>query len=112
VTDPVAVGDRLLAAIVSRDFDTIEACFAEVARFDALTPHTLRRHRTAAEAADRYRYWLDRLEHFEVLEHEAVLIADRARIRYLLRGRDPRSGWSSRIGRPRPDRCSRARSSI
>jgi ketosteroid isomerase-like protein len=93
VTEQVAVGERLLSAIARRDYESIERCFAPDARFEVLTPHELRSHSTAGAAADRYRYWLERLEEFGVLEHDAVAIADRVRIRYLFRGRDPRSGW-------------------
>lgn len=93
MTESASVGDRLLSAITTRDYEAIAGCFADDARFDVLTPHQLRRHATAAEAADRYRYWLGRLDDFEVLEHDAVPIADRLRIRYRFRGRDPEAGW-------------------
>jgi SnoaL-like domain len=93
VTESTSVGERLLAAITARDYDTIADCFADGGRFDVLTPHQLRRHATPAAAADRYRYWLDKLDGFEMLEQRAVPIADRLRIRYLFRGRDPGAGW-------------------
>jgi hypothetical protein len=88
-----AVGEALLDAIAARDYDAIGACFADGARFDVLTPHRLREHHSAVEAAERYRAWLEPLARFEVLERDAVAIADRVRIRYLFRGRDPKSGW-------------------
>jgi len=88
-----AVGDALLDAIVARDYGAIEACFADDARFDVLTPKRLREHRSAAEAAERYYAWLEPLERFEVLERGAEVVADRVRVRYLFRGRDPKSGW-------------------
>jgi hypothetical protein len=88
-----AVCEALLDAITARDCGAIEACFADDARFDVLTPHRLREHRSAAEAAERYRAWLAPLERFEVLARDAVVVADRVRIRYLFRGRDPKSGW-------------------
>lgn len=93
MSDPVAVGERLLAAVAARDFAAVAACFAEDARFEVLTPHRLRSHASSAEVARRYRYWLERLERFEVLEGDAVAVADRVRIRYRFRGRDPGSGW-------------------
>jgi hypothetical protein len=89
----VGVGEQLLDAVAGRDYAAIEACFAPVATFDVLTPHRLRRHSTAAEAAERYRSWLEPLEDFAVLERDAVAIADRVRVRYRFRGRDPKSGW-------------------
>jgi SnoaL-like domain len=87
------IAERLLDAVTARDYGAIETCFADNATFDVLTPHRLREHRSAAEATERYRAWLEPLERFEVLERDAVAIADRVRIRYLFRGRDPRSGW-------------------
>lgn len=93
VTDAVAVGKRLLGAIAERDYQAIAACFAENATFDVLTPHRLREHRSADDAADRYRRWLGTLTVFDVLEGDAEPIADRVRIRYRFRGLDPRKGW-------------------
>jgi hypothetical protein len=93
VSEVRGVGELLLDAIESRDYAAISECFASDARFDVLTPHRLRTHTTAREAADRYRYWLDRLGDFEVLERECAAIADRTRVRYLFRGRDPEHGW-------------------
>lgn len=91
--DLVAVGERLLDAIAERDYERIAACFAEDASFRVLTPGPLRELAGPSEAADRYRAWLDTLEGYEVLESDAVAIADRARIRYRFRGRDPEKGW-------------------
>jgi hypothetical protein len=93
VTELVLIGNRLLDAVVARDFTAIEACFADDVTFDVLTPHQLRRHATAHESAERYRYWLASLDGYEVLEREVAPIADRVRIRYLFRGRDPSAGW-------------------
>ena len=88
-----ATGRTLLDAIARRDYDLIRRCFAEQVRFDVLTPHELREHRTAVDAADRYRFWLDRLDGYELLEGDVEEIADRVRIRYRFRGRDPEKGW-------------------
>lgn len=89
----VEVGERLLGGVAARDYERIAACFAEDASFRVLTPGPLRELAGSAEAAERYRAWLDPLEHFEVLESDAVAIADRVRIRYRFRGRDPEKGW-------------------
>jgi hypothetical protein len=88
-----ATGRKLLDAIARRDYDRIRECFAEQVRFDVLTPHELREHATAAEAGERYRFWLDRLEEYELLESDVEEIADRVRVRYRFRGRDPEKGW-------------------
>ena len=93
MTPDGGVGERLLDAIESRDYEEIAGCFDDDVRFDVLTPHRLRRHATAAEARDRYHYWLDRLDAFEVLERESAAVADRTRLRYLFRGHDPEHGW-------------------
>ena len=93
MTTAASVGERLLDAIEARAFDDIAECFADEARFEVLTPHRLRSHATAAEAAERYRFWLARLADFAVLERDTLPIADRVRIRYLFRGRDPEHGW-------------------
>lgn len=93
LTDSIVLGERLLAAIEARDYAAIADCFAADASFDVLAPHRLRRQRSAREAADRYRLWLEPLEGFEVLSRDAAHVADRLRIRYLFRGRDPEKGW-------------------
>jgi hypothetical protein len=82
-----AVGGELLDAIAARDFTRIEGCFAENATLRVLTPRELRNHSTAAEAAGRFRFWL------ELLEGDVEQIADRVRVRYRFRGRDPQKGW-------------------
>ena len=87
------VGERLLAGIQARDFEQIAGCFAEDASFRVLTPGPLRELHGPTEAADRYRAWLDGLGDYEVLESDAVAIADRIRVRYRFRGRDPEKGW-------------------
>ena len=85
--------ELLLAAIRARDYAAVEACFAADALFDVLTPRQLREHASAHEAAERYRLWLAALEEFEVLDWDVVAVADRVRLRYRFRGRDPESGW-------------------
>lgn len=89
----VETGERLLEAVSARDYTRIAACFAEDASFRVLTPGPVREHEGRAEAAERYRRWLESLEGFEVLDGDAVPIADRVRIRYRFRGRDPDKGW-------------------
>jgi ketosteroid isomerase-like protein len=89
----VAVGERVLEAIARRDAERIAACFAEDASFRVLTPGPLRELHGHEEIAERYRAWLGPLEGFELLESDAVTVADRVRIRYRFRGRDPEKGW-------------------
>ena len=84
--------ERLLNAIEARDYAAIESCFAREATFTALTPHRLREHAGAMEAAARYRYWLEPLDDFEVVESDCAQVADRVRIRYRFRGVDPKKG--------------------
>jgi hypothetical protein len=86
-------GRKLLDAIATRDFDRIRGCFAADAAFAVLTPHRLRTHATAGEAAERYRFWLERLEEYELLDGDVEEIADRVRVRYRFSGRDPEKGW-------------------
>jgi len=89
-----AVADSLLAAIGARDYEAIAACFAVDARFLVLTPKPqLRDHNGPAEAEERYRRWLAGLDPFVVLDADREVIADRVRIRYRFRGRDPEKGW-------------------
>jgi ketosteroid isomerase-like protein len=88
-----AVAGELLDAIATRDFARIEACFAKDAAFQVLTPQQLRQHETGVAAAARYRYWLESFAEFELVDGDVEEIADRVRIRYLFRGRDPEKGW-------------------
>ncbi len=92
-TAEAPVTTRLLEAIARRDQDGIRACFAPDATFTMLTPQRVREHTGPDEAADRYAFWLMPLEEFEVLDAEAVPVADRVRIRYRFRGRNPEKGW-------------------
>jgi hypothetical protein len=88
-----AVGEALLGAIAARDYESIAACFAADASFRVLTPGPVREQTGPAEAAERYRAWLADFEGFDVLEGDVEEIADRVRIRYRFRGRDPEKGW-------------------
>lgn len=84
---------RLLDGIAARDFDAVAASFAPGASFRVLTPHKLREHSGAAEAADRFRAWFRAMEDFELLDSDVERIADRVRIRWHTRGRDQDKGW-------------------
>ena len=88
-----AVVEELLAAIGARDRTRIASCFSVDAKLRALTPHRLRELDGPEAIAGQYGYWLDALESFEVLSGNVTSIADRARIRYRFRGRDPAKGW-------------------
>ena len=88
-----AVAEELLAGIEARDYDRIERCLAPDAELRALTPHQLREEHGAAAIAAHYRYWLEPLVDFELVEGGVVSIADRFRVRYWFRGRDLEKGW-------------------
>lgn len=88
-----AVVEELLDAICSRDLTRIAACFAADAKLRALTPHRLRELDGPEGIAGQYAYWLDPLESFSVISGDVDAIADRARLRYRFRGRDPVKGW-------------------
>jgi hypothetical protein len=92
-TAQAEVGGKLLEAIAARDFATIEDCFAEDASMRVLTPGPLREFEGAADAAGRFRFWLEQLEGYELLDGDVEDIADRVRVRYRFRGRDPEKGW-------------------
>jgi hypothetical protein len=91
--DDTAVVRELLGAIASRDRDRIAACFATDARLRALTPHRLREEVGPELIAGRYSSWLDSLGSFAVTSSDVEQIADRVRLRYRFRGRDPAKGW-------------------
>jgi hypothetical protein len=93
VTVAADVGRKLLEAVAARDYGRIEDCFAENASMRVLTPGPLREFEGAADAAGRFRFWLESLEGFELLDGDVEDIADRVRIRYRFRGRDPEKGW-------------------
>jgi hypothetical protein len=94
VSERVDPGHELLAGIAERDYARIAACFTGNATFSVLTPKPLlREHSGPEEAAERYRFWLEGLEAYELLEGDVVEIADRIRIRYVFRGRNPEKGW-------------------
>lgn len=88
-----AAGRELLDAIGGRDFARVEACFAIDVSFRVLTPGPLRELGSAPEVARRYRAWLEPLGDFELLDGDVEEIADRVRVRYRFRGRDPEKGW-------------------
>jgi hypothetical protein len=93
VSAAAGVGGQLLDAIAARDYERIETCFAESASLRVLTPGPLREFEGAADAAGRYRFWLEPLDGFELLDGDVEDVGDRVRVRYRFRGRDPEKGW-------------------
>lgn len=91
--DDTAVVRELLDAIRARDLQGIAACFAPDARLRALTPRELRELDGPEAIAERYRLWLEQLESFALVSGDVEPIADRVRLRYRFRGRDPVKGW-------------------
>lgn len=87
------VARRLVEAIGRRDYDGIAGCFAPDAEMRVLTPRQLREHSGPAEAVDRFRTWFGETEGFELLDSDVEQVADRVRIRWHTRGRDPEQGW-------------------
>lgn len=85
--------EELLDAIGARHRARIAACFAHDAKLRALTPHQLRELDGPEAIAGQYGHWLDPLESFVLVSGEVTAIADRARLRYRFRGRDPAKGW-------------------
>ena len=92
-TAEAAVGRKLLQAVQAPNWTAIARCFAPEASFRVLTPGPLRTFTGPEEAAERFRFWLEPLEEIEFLESDVEVIADRVRIRYRFRGRDPEKGW-------------------
>lgn len=88
-----AAGGRLLEAIAARDFDAIAGCFADGACVRILTPRSLRELTGRQEAVERFRAWFGEMEEFELLSADVAVIADRIRVRWHTRGRDPEKGW-------------------
>ena len=91
--DDTAVVGELLEAIRARDTGRIAACFTTDARLRARTPHELRELDGPDAIADRYRRWLEPLESFALVSGDVEPVADRVRLRYRFRGRDPVKGW-------------------
>ena len=87
------VGGKLLDAIAALDYRRIEECFSDDTLLRVLTPGPLREFEGAADATGRFRFWFEPLEDFELLDGDVEEIADRFRIRYRFRGRDPGKGW-------------------
>lgn len=85
--------ERLLDAVARRDFDGVAACFAADASMRVLTPRGLRELHGPVEAADRFRAWFEEMEGFALLDSDIEPVADRVRIRWHTRGRDPEKGW-------------------
>ncbi|HZR91090.1 MAG TPA: nuclear transport factor 2 family protein [Gaiellaceae bacterium] len=87
------VGQQLVSAVRARDFDALAACFAAGARVRILTPRSLRELEGPEAAADRFRAWFGDADGFELLDAEVTPVADRLRIRWHTRGRNPDKGW-------------------
>jgi hypothetical protein len=88
-----AIVEELLAAIGARDRSRIAVCFAADAKLRALTPHQVRELDGPEAISGQYGHWLDPLESFVLVSGDVTAIADRARLRYRFRGRDPAKGW-------------------
>jgi ketosteroid isomerase-like protein len=88
----MSAAERLVKAIGARDFEAIADCFARDASLRVLTPTQLRDHSGPAEVAARFRRWFGSMKEFELLDADVTQVADRVRIRWHTRGRDPEKG--------------------
>lgn len=86
------VAHRLLDAIATRDFEALAGCFAPDASLRILTPKRLREEAGRDDAAATFRRWFGDMEDFELVDGDVAEIADRVRIRWHTRGRDPAKG--------------------
>ncbi len=91
--DDTAIVRELLGAIEARDPARIASCFSADAQLRALTPRQVRVEVGPDAIAAQYAFWLATLGSFAVTSSDVEPIADRVRLRYRFRGRDPEKGW-------------------
>jgi TusA-related sulfurtransferase len=81
-------GEAFVDAVVSRDFDAIEASLAPDVRFRALTPRAMREAATASGARAWIEGWFGETDRNELIESRVEMIADRLHVAYRIRLRE------------------------
>ena len=81
----IAPVERLLDAVLQRDFAGCSSCLAADVSFKALLPDTSHDVATAREAAWLLAHWFDGATQVEVVDRAVDTIVDRVRLRYRLR---------------------------
>ncbi len=66
------VGDRFLAAVATRDFPALAACFSDDVRLRALVPRGLREASSPEEATGYFQTWFGAADRLEVLDTHRV----------------------------------------
>jgi tRNA 2-thiouridine synthesizing protein A len=82
------VGGAFVRAIVSHDFDALEALLAPDVRFRALTPRAVRLAATASGARDWIEGWFGETDGNELIESRVEMVADRLHLAYRIRLRE------------------------
>ncbi|MEI6726604.1 MAG: hypothetical protein WCN81_10345 [Actinomycetes bacterium] len=77
--------ERLLDAVMQRDFAGCSSCLAADVNFKALLPDASHAVATAREAAWLLAHWFDDATQVEVVDRVVDTIVDRVRLRYRLR---------------------------
>jgi hypothetical protein len=86
------LGNVFLAALVGRDFPTIEGCFHPEVRFRSLIPPGVREAGTAQDTITYLRRWFADADHHELIDGHATTVGDRLHVAYRFRVHDA-DGW-------------------
>ena len=89
----VAFGLQPLGAIAARDVSTLGQRLAAQARLPVLTPRSLVDLEGREEDVARFRRWLADMGSFVSVDGDVATVADRLRVRWHTRRRDPVKGW-------------------
>jgi hypothetical protein len=85
---PTTLGTTFLTALMGRDFERLQTCFADHVYFRALVPSGMREGHNAIEATNWFRRWFNEAEEFQLLTASTNQISDRLHIAYRIRIRE------------------------
>lgn len=80
-----ALGENLLKAIESRDYDGIGRCFASESHFRALVPPGLREAQGTQAITDMLKSWWSDLQKFELQNASVEEFSDRLHVAYQIK---------------------------
>lgn len=83
--DATRVGEAYLRALLTHDFDALEALFAPDVRFRALTPRAVRLAETASGARGWIEGWFGETDRNQLIGSRVEMVADRLHLAYRIR---------------------------
>src|SRR4051812_7424273 len=90
--DSMIGAERAVAALRTRDWNELGACFADDILLRAVVPSTVREVQGRDAAVERLQIWFGDLDPYELVDAEVEPVVDRVCVKWRIAGDDPEDG--------------------